>query len=303
MREIHRHDSPERKHYAIDRKSLVDINPVMLYSGTLKNAQGWRDSVHMHDFLEIIFVLSGQGTVVINDSTFHITKENIIIYNEHCRHFEQCSTDDPMEAYFIAFDKITLKNLPPNCILPEHANCIFNAGKFSKTLRALFEIIIDEISQKNEFYVDVANSVANALLMYIFRILNETQSNVDLLIKDNILNTVIPYINKNFQFDISLADVAAECFVNKFHLSHVFTENFGMSVGQYIRGKKIEMSKTYLAQTDLAISEVAEKCGFNDINYFDRTFKKLIGVTPLKYRKSLASKESETPPSPAENEL
>lgn len=98
--------------------------------------------------------------------------------------------------------------------------------------------------------------------------------------------------NNNFQLGISLADVAAECFVNKFHLSHVFTEAFGISVGQYIQDKKIEMSKTYLEETELPIAEISERCGFNDINYFDRIFKKLVGVTPLKYRKSYANTDS-----------
>lgn len=198
MQELHRCDSPQRKHYVIDKKSLVSIKPVMLYSGTLRNSQGWKDDLHMNDFLEIIFVLNGKGTVVINGKQFNISKENIIIYNSRSYHFEQSNANKPLEAYFIAFDKVSLKNLPPNCILPEHATCIFSSGKFSKTLIGLFQIINDEISEKNEFYVDVANDVSRALLMYIFRILNETQSNVDLLIKDSILNTVIPYIDNNF---------------------------------------------------------------------------------------------------------
>lgn len=286
MTETHRQDTPERKHYTVDRKSLVNINPVMLYSGALSKTQDWRDATHSHYFLEIIFIVDGKGFVELDGKRFDIAKHDIVVYNADVMHFEQSSSDEPVEADFIAFDKIHLNGLPLNCILPQNANCIFNADKFAQKLTQLFDIIRDEITAKDEFYAEIAKDASRTLLMYIFRILNRTASNVSLLNKDNILNVVMPYIEKNFYKNIGLGDIAAECFINKFHLSHVFTENFGMSVGQYIRDKKIEMAKDHIEKTELSISEIAERCGFNDLTYFDRLFKKSTGLTPRQYRKN-----------------
>lgn len=293
MREIspiHRNDSPERTHYTIDRKSFVDIKPTLLYSGLLTKAQAWKDSAHSHSFLEILLITDGSGVVEINEKKHTVVKGDLVIYDAGVRHFEQSNPDAPMEASFIAFDTIQLKNLPLNCILPPNSCRIFQSGTTLDTLSALFTIIKDEISDKNEFYVEIAKDAGRTLLMYIFRILNHTQRNVELINKDNILNNVLPYIDKNFLDDISLEDVATQCFVNKYYLSHLFTENFGVSVGQYIRNKKIELAKSYLVDTNLSISIVSDQCGFHDINYFGRAFKKETALSPLQYRKANAKK-------------
>lgn len=292
MIETHRSDTPERKHYTIDRKSLVDIRPTLLYSGTLSKLQDWKDSKHSHYFLEIIFVVDGKGFVEIEENRFDIARGDIIVYNADTLHYEQSSSDEPLEASFIAFDKIQLKNLPVNCILPQNAGCIFSAGKLSNRLIQLFDLIRDELSEKNEFYAEIAKDASRTLLMYLFRIFNQLQNTVGLLSKDNILDVVLPYIDKNFLRDISLGDIAEECFVNKYHLSHVFTESFGMSVGQYIRNKRIELAKVRLAETELPVCVIAEECGICDSTYFSRLFKKAVNLTPVQYRKKFSKNKA-----------
>lgn len=286
MAEIHRLDTPERKHYTVDRKSLVNIKPTLLYSGILKKSQDWRDSQHSHHFLEVLFVVDGRGTVVIEDRQFNITKHDIIIYNANVCHFEHSSTEEPLEVNFIAFDKIQLKDLPPNCILPQNANCIFNASESAETLKVMFDLIRDEITKKDEFYARIVTDVSRTLLMYVFRVISRTLNTVTLLNKDNILNIVLPYIEKNFLSNIGLSDIAQECFVNKYYLSHVFAESFGMSVGQYIRSKRIELAERCILETDRPVADIALQCGFSDPAYFDRMFKKSTGFTPLQYRKA-----------------
>lgn len=291
MSELHRRDTPERKHYIVNRKSLVDINPTLLYSGTLKKSQDWQDVQHSHYFLEILFVVDGKGTIEINGTPFSITKNDIVVYNADVNHFEQSNSEEPLEVDFIAFDKIHLKDLPLNGILPETANCIFSAADFAEQLKQLFDLIRVELTEKDEFYAEIVKDASRTLLMYVFRIINRTIDNITLLNKDNILNVVLPYIEKNILRNIGLSDIADECFVNKFYLSHVFTESFGMSIGQYIRTRKIELAQKSLSETNLPVSNIAVQFGFPDATYFDRLFKKETGLTPLQYRKACKSKE------------
>lgn len=289
MSELHRRDTPERKHYTVDRKSLVTIKPTLLYSGTLSKSQDWRDSQHSHYFLELLYVIDGKGIVEIEGKPFNIVKNDVIIYNADVNHSEHSSSDEPLEVDFIAYDNIHLKDLPPNCILPPNANCIFSATPFEQPLQQLFNLIREEITRKDEFYAKIVSDISRTLLMYVFRIISHTLNTVTLLNKDNILNLVVPYIEENFLRNIGLSDIAQECFVNKYYLSHVFTESFGMSVGQYIRSKKIELAQTRIRETNEPIAEIAIQCGFSDPAYFDRLFKKAIGVTPLQYRKTQKS--------------
>lgn len=286
MSGLHRSDTPERKHYTVDRKSLINMKPSILYSGTLSKSQDFHDNRHSHYFLEILFIADGRGTVEINGRKFDITKNDIVIYNADVRHAEQSSAAEPLEVDFIAFDKIQLKNLPPNVILPLNANCIFNATSFSDILSQLFDIIREELTVKNEFYTEIVNHASYTLLMYIFRVINCTLDSVTPLDKANILSIVLTYIDDNFLNNISLSDIAEECYVNKYYLSHAFRENFGMSVGQYIRSKRLDLAQKRIRETNLPISDIAGQCGFSDLTYFDRQFKKTAGLTPMQYRKS-----------------
>ena len=291
MSEVHRSDTPERKHYTVDRKSLVDIKPTLVYSGTLSKSQDWRDSEHSHYFLEILYIVDGKGIVEIDKTPFNMTKNDIIIYNADVKHFEHSSSDEPLEVDFIAFDKIQVKDLAPNCILPSTANCIYNASDYADTLKFLFDLIRNEITDKDKYYAEIVKDVLRTLLMYIFRVINRNLNTVALHNKDNIMNIVLPYIENNFLSNIGLSEIADECFVNKYYLSHVFTESFGMSVEQYIRSKKIEFAQKCMIETDMAISDIANQCGFTDPAYFDRQFKKATGVTPVQYRKANKSAE------------
>ncbi len=225
----------------------------------------------------------------IEGRRFNIEKNDIVIYNAEAMHAEQSSAEEPLEINFIAFDKIQLKNLPANFILPPNANCVFNAALCAEMLTQQFDLIRNELTVKDEFYTEIVKNASCTLLMYIFRVINRTVNNVTLLNKDNILNLVLPYIDQNFLENISLSDIAAECFVNKYHLAHVFTENFGMSIGQYIRGKKLELAQQQIRGTTLPISDIASQCGFSDPVYFNRLFKKATGMTPLQYRKDKKS--------------
>lgn len=290
MMEMHRNDTAERKHYTVDRKSQVNIKPTLMYSGTLSKSPDWHSSQHSHYFLEILFIVDGRGTVEIAGNQFKIGKNDIVVYNADVRHAEQSSPEEPLEMCFIAFDKIQLKNLPPNAILPQDSSFIFNAAQFADVLTQLFDLIRRELIIKDEFYAEIVKDASRTLLMYLFRVINDTSNSADLLNKDNILNIILPYIEKNYLNNISLSDIAEDCFVNKYYLSHVFTENFGMSIGQYIRSKKLTLAQKRICESDLPISEIAEKCGFSNPAYFNRLFKKETGITPVQYRRTWKTK-------------
>lgn len=287
MRDRHRSNSVARQHFTIERKLFVDLTPNLLYTGTLSKTQDWQDTAHSHRFLEIILVLEGTGTIVVDESQYSVGPGDLIIYNAGAMHYEHSSAQTPIAASFVAFDKIRLKNLPENCILPAQAPCIFGVGKEQKTLARLFDMINSEISAKEDFSAEIAQNAAYILLMYVFRILHHNQSAVELLHKDSVLQKILDYIDENYLHPIGLSEISAECFVNKYYLSHLFAEQLGMTVGQYIRSKRVDLAKSLLVQTDLSISEISERCGFNDINYFVRLFKKSASLTPLQYRKSL----------------
>ncbi len=102
---------------------------------------------------------------------------------------------------------------------------------------------------------------------------NELASNIDAYLTKNITSELTIDQLCNF-FGISVKTL--------YQISHNF---FGTSIKNYIITKRIDMAKHYLTVTNLSVREISVMTGFNDYNYFIRTFKSRTGRTPLIYRK------------------
>lgn len=101
--------------------------------------------------------------------------------------------------------------------------------------------------------------------------------------KFNKLKPAIDLLEQNWNSEISLSDLASVCLLSVAHFRHLFTEVFKMSPIKYRDYLRILYAKDYLLQECYTITEISCKCGFKDVNYFSRFFKKHTGISPSKY--------------------
>ena len=99
------------------------------------------------------------------------------------------------------------------------------------------------------------------------------------LIKD-----VVIYVDANLSEDIKLAAVAKQNGVSASYLSTTFREETGKTFIDYVNGQKIDLAKHLLKTTSLQVQTIAHHCGFLDMQYFSKVFKKYTGYTPRGYR-------------------
>lgn len=95
------------------------------------------------------------------------------------------------------------------------------------------------------------------------------------------------YIDNNFKKDITLDMLANMTDMSVSNFRKEWLKLFNISALQYRDGIRLRHSKEYLSSGYYSVSEVASKCGFSDVNYFVRFFKKHTGMSPGKYKKSL----------------
>ena len=286
MEVIHRYNSEERQHYLLKHHQSFKLKPRLLYVGELKKSGGWQENPHSHRFCEIIFVVDGKGYSTVNEECMDFQKGDILIYNPNVEHCEVSSLEEPAEIMFFALDKFEITGLPRNHLLPQEYNILYHSEKNYDAIHELFRKMITEFEGKSDFYVEIAQSISRTILMYIFRIVNYAEKGFDIHKSNAALDKVLNFINDNYKSSISLEDVAEACYVNKYYLSHVFSKYMGMSVGKYLMNLKIEEAKQLLKTTTLSVNAISELSGFNDPNYFSRTFKKETGLSPLQYRKA-----------------
>lgn len=105
--------------------------------------------------------------------------------------------------------------------------------------------------------------------------------------KYSLLKTVFDYIEDHIEEDIGLNEIINNCSVSQGYLSRIFKRQFNVSVMEYLHMRKINMAKSYFCFTDLSITDVAFKLGYNESSYFSKVFKKYENMTVYRYKKML----------------
>ncbi len=99
------------------------------------------------------------------------------------------------------------------------------------------------------------------------------------------------YIYVHITEPISVDAIANEVGVSSGYLSHLFKKEVGVSVSEYVRQKKIETATNLLKYSPYSMVEIANRLSFSSQSHFIQTFKKVIGMTPLKYREKYGRSE------------
>lgn len=93
------------------------------------------------------------------------------------------------------------------------------------------------------------------------------------------------YLNENYMKDMNITDTADHLNISYSYLSKIFRTRTGMTLTDYLNNIRIDKSKDYLTNTFLTLCEISEKVGYNNVQSYQRFFKKYINITPGDYRK------------------
>lgn len=99
------------------------------------------------------------------------------------------------------------------------------------------------------------------------------------------------YIEKHYNKDFSMDELASACHVSQSRLYHLFRDELGTTPTKYRNTLRVEQSAADLRKAWLTIDEIAEKNGFNSAAYFRETFKAETGLTPTEYRRMAGQSE------------
>ncbi len=102
--------------------------------------------------------------------------------------------------------------------------------------------------------------------------------------RDRIAAQALDYITSHIRERILIAELCRAVGTNASTLNFKFRREFGTSVGQLILRERIRLAKRHLISTTYPVSEIARRCGFENVYYFSNTFKKQTGLSPSEYR-------------------
>jgi AraC-like DNA-binding protein len=93
-------------------------------------------------------------------------------------------------------------------------------------------------------------------------------------------------ITDNLSTYDSIPDLARKAGTNAFKLKKIFKENYGETIFQFSRRKRIERAKEFLIETNYTLQTIGEMLGYSEGNNFQTSFKQVVGCTPGQFRKA-----------------
>jgi AraC-like DNA-binding protein len=231
--------------------------------------RGARVTSHSHKALELVYYAEGRGQISFDSHTcdfaehdFHVAPAGICHRQENTE--ELC-------AICVGVSGSGLEDL---------------AGTWhdhSGALKYPIQQLVRELNTKEEAYAIVANGLLEQIIGLARRII-ASQAKGAKPPKSGKIDKALHIIREN-EGKVSLDELSDTLYISKDYLRHLIRKSTGQSPLRHIIRSRMEKAKRLLETTDKSIGDVAAECGFNDIYYFSRFFKRNAKLPPVAYRK------------------
>ena len=150
---------------------------------------------------------------------------------------------------------------------------------------------VDLISLSSRFRDAQTVAEINSVAREIFPLLN---CRAEETMEEDPVNRACEYIRANSNdANLSMPAISEYCGVSLRHLTRLFQKKLGCTVAAYLNSYRIACSKTLLAETNLPVSTIAQKVGYNSTNTFVYNFRQCEGITPTNYREITLRNDNE----------
>ena len=253
--------------------------------------------VHWHDELEIIYVKQGRLHVTISGENYIGNPKDAFVVSPGSLHLMGSPTGDadyytflfPLEYISFQTDDLMEKSI----LSPLKRGRLMISPQINDTAADICERLIEinaQISGKNAENTDAANIEAQfETKITLIKFIQKMWRN-GLILENgtNGTNTtekeMITYIRQNYTREISLKEFGAQFHLSEKYISRYFKEHFHITLSQYVNHLRLEHARQLLEESTASVTEVAMCSGYQNVSYFIRRFKKMYGVSPLKYR-------------------
>ena len=254
----------------------------------------WHEQVtfHQHVEWELSYIITGSGRRIIGDVAETFTRGEIVLLPSnmpHCWSFDEFDHDEHGKI------RNTTVCFPPSffqrCLesfremessvnrIREYKEAIRFEGTTLEALRKLFSSMpaqtdVQRLTTLMNMLAVIGASDETQVIGY-----NKQQNKSAAKMRE-----IHRFILNNYQRDISLDDIAGHVGMNRSSLCVFFKRVQGKALFSYLNEFRIESACLMLRETNTPVADVCHAVGFNDVPYFNRTFKKVKGITPNAYR-------------------
>ncbi len=252
---------------------------------------------HTHDFVELVYIVGGEGTHMINNEEYNVSRGDLLFINYKQVHSFRTSgkmthVNILLDPEFISEELVTLDNafallsLSAFSDFREKCDRSISLVNFEGDERKEIELLIRCLEKECRITKIGSETVLRSgftmLLTYVFRKLSPIASSKS---EENESFSVFEYISEHLAEPITLETLAKQSFYNPSYFSRMFKEKCGMTLTSYLRKTRLERACTLLYENKVSVSDIAALAGFGTVSDFHKKFKAAYGMTPNKWRK------------------
>lgn len=249
--------------------------------------------LHTHDYYEFYFFVEGDISMQIGNQNFPIEVGDIMLIPPGVHHRPIIHSQDAPYRRFVfwiseEYCNRLLAESSDYVFLMQHVQIskhyIFHTDQLSfNSVQSKFLRLIEEMNSNHFGKKAQITLYVNDLILHLNRLVYVQNNPVVKKEETTLYQAVSLYIEEHLDEDLSLDNLSRKFYVSKYHIAHVFKENLGMSIHQYITKKRLRLCQEAIRGT-MSITEAYQAFGFGDYSSFYRAFKKEYGISPKDFR-------------------
>ncbi len=257
--------------------------------------------IHLHDIYEIFQALSPNIRYFVEGNAYRLNAGDIIITTDRELHRPVTVEEGLYQRRFLQFEPSIIPayvdlDYSPLTFFEQRKPGTYNhlpvTGHTSSIVNHYFDVIEEAFRKGDPAHVYWARQTLTEFLLTLDKLYSSSAiSGPHPLPVDERIKGILTDLDQHFSEPFHLETFSKTHMMDKFYLSHLFKENTGFTLMEYLQSKRIQKSKRLLS-TEKSISEVARACGYEDYSNFFKTFKKIVGTSPKSYRDNLRNQRT-----------
>lgn len=283
----------------LQKKQLLlaaDEMPLLRECAFFKSEDGFMHPNRVLDFDVLIYVVSGSVQVVEDDQEYCILPGELLFLKHGCHHYGTKRNPPMTSWYYFHFylPKITaqtrfdpFESFTYACSLNKENHSFFYQLPKKMKMESYSNIaqmqeICDLFEKRNPLERLLQNTMLCSLLLNLY---HDSESDRKVALSRQRTDQMIAYLQKHCEEKFSSVDIETYMGLSYKHLNDVFKKETGMTLQKYHCQMRMERAARLLQQTDLTVTQISERLGFDEVFYFSNVFKKQMKLSPMSYRK------------------
>ncbi|MBO5221352.1 MAG: helix-turn-helix transcriptional regulator [Clostridia bacterium] len=249
---------------------------------TTGKGQKLSDAAHLHNHLEIVYLLDGATKTVCENREDTMESGDIFIAFPNQVHCYPKIGNGYAKHFLFIFSPTVCTEFKDlfHRMIPTAS--VIRKRHLDPELPALAQKIHEE-NEKNTPYKEVITR--GYLIAFLGKLFRSMEFREEKQSDGTLLKSILNYCNKHYTEPLSLDRLSAELNVGQYHSSHIFGKKLKISFPDYVNGLRInDAIRKLTADPDCPITDIAYDCGFSSTRTFNRAFVKYTGISPREYR-------------------